>query len=228
MASQGRLDLQTTGGTEEYRTRAIQGHTGGTTVASLGQALGSHEAWMLHATSLANVPSIWSQGLLPHGAPVQPGHTPRQDLYVGLGTDPRARFPNPRTHPCSKLTDGRNIMFWINWGAEDPSQSQKLMRVTDTGAIITRTPAPRRHLYLAVLFSTDTLAMVVVAASQQAHEARAELTEAFSHWGVLTWPDDPTQYVLDQWLRTRRRTRRIAKDSRWCSRTQLADTSHGS
>ena len=36
--------------------------------------------------------------------------------------------------------------------------------------------------------------MVVVAASQQAHEARAEITEAFSHWGVLTWPDDPAHY----------------------------------
>ena len=132
VASQGRLDLQTTGGTDEYRIRAVQGHTGGTALASLGQALGSHEAWMLHATSLANVPSIWRQRLLPHGAPVQPGHTPRQDLYFGLGTDPRARFPNPRTHPCSKLTDGRNIMVWINWGAEDPSQSHNLMRVTET------------------------------------------------------------------------------------------------
>ena len=115
--------------------------------------LGSHEAWMLHATSLANVPSIWKQGLLPHGAPVSARPAPRQDLYFGMGTDPRARFPNPRTHPCSKLTDGRNVMFWINWGAEDPSQAQNLMRVTETGAIITRTPVPRRHLYLAVLFS---------------------------------------------------------------------------
>ena len=68
------------------------------------------------------------------------------------------------------------------------------MRVTETGAIITRTPVPRRHLCLAVLFLTDTLAMVFVAASQQAHEARAELVEAFSHSVVLTWPDDPTQY----------------------------------
>ena len=36
--------------------------------------------------------------------------------------------------------------------------------------------------------------MVVAAASQQAHEARTELIEAFSHWGVLTWPDDPTRH----------------------------------
>ena len=85
-------------------------------------------------------------------------------------------------------------MVWINWGVEDPSQSHHLMRVTETGAIITRTPVPRRHLYLAVLLSHDTVAMVVVAASQQAHEARSELTEAFSHWGVLTWPDDPSTY----------------------------------
>ena len=110
-ASKGRLDLQTTGGKEEYRIRAVQGHMGGTGLASLGQALGCNEAWMLHATSLANVPSIWRQGLLPHGAPVQPGHAPRQDLYFGLGTDPRARFPNPRTHLCCKLTDGRNVMI---------------------------------------------------------------------------------------------------------------------
>ena len=193
VASQGRLDLQTTGRPEEYRIRAVQGHTEGTELASLGQALGSHEAWMLHATALANFPSIWRHGLHPYGAPVQPGHAPRQDLYFGLGTDPRARFSNPRTHPCSKLTDGRNVMVWIIWGVEDPSHPHHLMRVTDTGAIITRTPVPRRHLYLVVLFSHDTVAMVVVAASQQAHEARSELTEAFSHWGVLTWPGPTTR-----------------------------------
>ena len=50
--------------------RACQGHTGGTTLASLGQPLGSHEPWMVHATFLANVPSIWKKGLIPHGAPV--------------------------------------------------------------------------------------------------------------------------------------------------------------
>ena len=149
---------------------------------------------MVHATFLANVPSIWKNGLIPHGAPVSAGHTPRQDLYLGMRADPRAKFPNPRTHLCSKLTEGRNIMFWVNWGAEGPTRAQRLMRVTDTSAIVTRTPAPRRHLHLAVLFSADTLAIVVVAASQQAQEARAEITEALSHWGVVTWPDDPAQY----------------------------------
>ena len=116
VASEGRLELQTTGGTEEYRMRACQGHTGGTTLASLGQPLGSHEPWLVHAIFLANDPSIWKNGLIPHGAPVSAGHTPRQDLYLGMGADPRAKFPNPRTHPCSKLTEGRNIMFWVNGG----------------------------------------------------------------------------------------------------------------
>ena len=85
-------------------------------------------------------------------------------------------------------------MVWINWGPDDPSQAQNLMRVTETGAILTQTPVPREHLYLAILFAPDTVAMSVVAASQQAHEARAEIIESFSHWGVLNWPDDPADY----------------------------------
>ena len=85
-------------------------------------------------------------------------------------------------------------MFWVNWGAEGPTREQALMRVTETGAIITRTRVPRRHLYLGVLFAPDTLAIVVVAASRQALEARAEITAALSHWGAVTWPDDPAQY----------------------------------
>ena len=68
------------------------------------------------------------------------------------------------------------------------------MRVTDTGAIITRACVPRRHLYLGVLFAPDTLAIVAVAASRQALEARAEITAALTHWGAVTWPDDPAQY----------------------------------
>ena len=35
---------------------------------------------------------------------------------------------------------------------------------------------------------------LVVAASRQAQEARAEISEALSHWGAVTWPDDPAQY----------------------------------
>ena len=67
------------------------------------------------------------------------------------------------------------------------------MRVTNTGAIITRTPIPRRHLYLAALFSPDALVIVIVAASQQALEAQAEITAALTQWGAVTWPDDPEQ-----------------------------------
>ena len=148
---------------------------------------------MLHATFLKHFKSIWTMGLIPHGAPVPAGRTPRQDLYFGMGTDPRVLFPNPRTHPCSKLTEGRNVMLWINWGADGPTQEQALMRVTDTGAIITRTPVSRRHLYLWVMFAPDTLAVVVVAASRQALEARAEITAALSHWGAATWPDQPAE-----------------------------------
>ena len=85
-------------------------------------------------------------------------------------------------------------MIWINSGPGDPSEVQTLMRVTETGAILTRTPAPREHLCLAVLFASDTVSMVVVAASQQAHAARAEIIESFSAWGVLNWPDDPAEY----------------------------------
>ena len=198
VASDGRPTLQTTGEEEEYQIRSVQGHTGDTELASLGQALGCIEAWMLHATSLANLPSIWRQGLLPHGAPAQRGQAPRQDLYFRLGTDPRAMFPNPRTHPCNKLIDNRNVMIWTNWGPDDPSHAQNLMTsVTETGAILTRTPVPREHICLAVLFAPDTVAMVVVAASQQAHEARAEIIESFSHWGVLNWPDDPAVYWIN-------------------------------
>ena len=86
VASQGRLDLQTTGRPEEYRIRAVQGHTGGTELASLGQALGSHEAWMLHATSLANLPSIWKQlGFAPSRSTrsARPCSPPRPVLRVG-------------------------------------------------------------------------------------------------------------------------------------------------
>ena len=79
-------------------------------------------------------------------------------------------------------------MFWVNWGAEGPTREQELMRVTDTGRV------PRRHLYLGVLFAPDTLAIVVVAASRQAHEARAEITAALTHLGVVTWPGDPAHY----------------------------------
>ena len=68
-------------------------------------------------------------------------------------------------------------MIWINWGPGDPSEAQTLMRVTETGAILTRTPVSRAHLYLAVLFAPDTVSMVVVVASQQAHAARAEIIE---------------------------------------------------
>ena len=79
---------------------------------------------MLHATFLQYLKPIWSKGLIPHGAPVPAGRTPRQDLYLGLGSDPRVRFPNPRTHPCSKLTEGRNVMLWINWGAVGQPESR--------------------------------------------------------------------------------------------------------
>ena len=193
-ASEGRPTLQTIGEEEEYRIRSNQGHTGDTELASLGQALGCIEAWMLHATSLSLLPSIWKQGLLPHGAPTQRGRAPRQDLYFGLGTDPRARFPNLRTHPCSKLTNGRNVMIWISWGPGDPAGAQTLMRVTETGAILTRILVSRAHLYLAVLFAPDTVSMVVVAASRQACTARADIMESFSAWGVLRWADDPAEY----------------------------------
>ena len=85
-------------------------------------------------------------------------------------------------------------MIWINWGPGDPAEAQTLMRVTETRAILTRTPASRAHLYLAVLFTPDTLSMVVVAASQQACAACAALLESFSAWGGLHWPDDPADY----------------------------------
>ena len=88
-------------------------------------------------------------------------------------------------------------MLWINWGAEGPTREQALMRVTGTGAIITRSRVSRRHLYLGVMFAPDTLAIVVMAASRQALEARAEITAALTHWGAVTWPDDPAEYVLD-------------------------------
>ena len=97
VASENRLDLQTTGDSGEYLIRAGMGHTGGTSLACLGQALASHEPWVLHATFLERVPAIWNQGLTPHGAPVRRGHSPRQDLYLGLGSDPRAGFPNSPT-----------------------------------------------------------------------------------------------------------------------------------
>lgn len=85
VASQGRLDLQTTGRPEEHQIRAVQGHTGGTELALLGQAFGSHEAWMLHATSLANLPSIWKQGLHPHGALFSPAMLPAKICTSGWG-----------------------------------------------------------------------------------------------------------------------------------------------
>ena len=130
VASENRLDLQTTGDSGEYLIRACMGYTGGTSLAYLGQALASHEPWMLHATFLKHVPAIWSQGLAPRGAPVRRGHSPRQHLYLGLGSDPGARFPNPRTHPCSKLTEGRNVLFWINWGGVGEAEARRRMRVT--------------------------------------------------------------------------------------------------
>ena len=171
------------------------GEPGSTTLASLGQPLGSHEPWMVHATYLSSERSVhlrkWTDPA--RCTRLRRAH-PRQDLYLGMGADPRAKFPNPRAHPCSKLTEGRNIMFWVNWGAEGSTRAQKLIRVADTGAIITRALVPIRHLYLAALFSADTLATLVVAASQHAQEVRAEITEAFSHWGVVAWPDDPAQY----------------------------------
>ena len=68
------------------------------------------------------------------------------------------------------------------------------MRVTDTGAILTRTPVPRQCIYLGVMFAPDTLAVVVVAASRQALEARDDITAALSHWGAVTWPEDPAEY----------------------------------
>ena len=83
-ASEGRLELRSVEGIGEYQVRACQGHTGGTSLASLGQALGSHEPWMLHATFLKHLKSIWTRGLIPHGASVPAGRTPRQDLYLGM------------------------------------------------------------------------------------------------------------------------------------------------
>ena len=84
VASESKLELQTTGGTKEYRMRACQGHTGGTTLASLGQPLGSHAPWMVHAIFLANVPSIWRKRLTyparsarPRRAHPPPGSLPR-------------------------------------------------------------------------------------------------------------------------------------------------------
>ena len=68
------------------------------------------------------------------------------------------------------------------------------MRVTEMGAILTRSPVSRAHLYLAVMLSTDTLTMVVAAASQQACAARTAILEAFSAWGELHWPADPAEY----------------------------------
>ena len=68
------------------------------------------------------------------------------------------------------------------------------MRVTGTGAILTRSAVPRGCIYLGVMFSSDTLAVVVVAASHQALEARAEITEALTEWGAVTWPEDPAEY----------------------------------
>ena len=69
-------------------------------------------------------------------------------------------------------------MLWINWGAEGLPEEQTVMRVTDTGAIITRTPVARRHIYLGVMFASDTVALVVVAASRQAFAARSEITSS--------------------------------------------------
>ena len=73
-------------------------------------------------------------------------------------------------------------------------EAQTEMRITEMGAILTRTPVSRAHLYLAVMFSPDTLSMVVVAASQQACAARAAILESFSVWEVLHWPTDPAEY----------------------------------
>ena len=148
---------------------------------------------MLHATFLQYLKPM-KRGLIPHGAPVPAGRTPRQDLYLGLGSDPRGQFPNPRKHPCSKLTDGRNVMLWINWGAVGRPGKQSLMRVTGTGAILTRSSVPRQCIYLGVMFAPDTLAVVVVAASRQALEARDDITAALTQWGAVTWPEDPAEY----------------------------------
>ena len=68
------------------------------------------------------------------------------------------------------------------------------MRVAGTGAILTRSAVPRIHIYLGVLFTPDSLAVVVVAASRQALAARSEITEALTEWGAVTWPEDPAEF----------------------------------
>ena len=68
------------------------------------------------------------------------------------------------------------------------------MRVTDTGAILTRSAVPRATSTWGSCSHPTTLAVVVVAASRQALEARAEITEALTQWGAVTWPEDPAEY----------------------------------
>ena len=82
-------------------------------------------------------------------------------------------------------------MLWINWGCVGETGEQTSMRATGTGAILTRSAVPRSHIFLGVLFSPDSLAVVVVAASHQALAAQTEITEALTEWGAVTWPDDP-------------------------------------
>ena len=149
---------------------------------------------MVHATPF----TFLKQGLQPQRVGKASRQNVRLDLYLGQGTDPRAGAPNPRCHPCSKISSTRNVMIWVYWGADGTRESQALLRVAASGTILTHTLIPREHIYFAVRFDPDSLAMMVVAASQQACSDRLPIVEAFSRWGVLAWPDDAKQYLNNE------------------------------
>ena len=73
--SEGRLELRPMGGTEEYQLRACQGHTGGTTLASLGQPLGTQTLDATRDLSKA------------------------RPVYLERGTDPARRTRSRGAHP---------------------------------------------------------------------------------------------------------------------------------
>ena len=189
-ASEGRLELRSVEGIGEYQIRACQGHTGGTSLASLGQPLASHEPWMLHTTFLKHFKSI---GLIPHGALVPAGRTPRQDLYLGMGTDPRARFPSvqqadgrPECHALDQLGSG-----WPAAGAGiDESYRHRGNHHPHTR--VEATPLPRGHV------RTRYLGCRSGGRLASSPRSTGRITAALSHWGAVTWPDDPAEYWIHE------------------------------
>ena len=93
VASEGRLELRSTGGTEEYQLWACQGHTGGTALASLGQPLGTHEPWMLHATFFKARPVHLGKGAGPARHTRFRGAHPSPRSLSRHGDGPKGKVP---------------------------------------------------------------------------------------------------------------------------------------